>query len=58
MSFEEMYNILEDYVTSNFEALDLAFSIGGHNKETAENILFYFTGWHNFEGFLGEGEDE
>ena len=60
MTFEEAYSILEDYVTDNTEALDLAFSIGGCTIETAEAILYYYTGWHNFDGFLDEirGEDE
>lgn len=60
MTVEEAYEILETYVTDNAEALDLAFGIDGWSLETAEAILSYYTGWHNFEGFLNEirGEDE
>lgn len=58
MSFEEMYSALNEFVGIPEAMLDLAFRVGGHTKETAEEILFYFTGWHNFEGYLGEFEDE
>lgn len=52
-----MYDILRDYCWDNEEALDLAFAIGGRNEETACAILYYYTGWHSFEGFLAELED-
>jgi len=54
MSFEEMYDLLRDGLDISEEALDLAFAIGGCNEETAERILFYYTGWQSFEGWLGE----
>jgi len=54
MSFEEMYDLLRDGLDVSEEALDLAFAIGGCNEETAERILFYYTGWQSFEGWLGE----
>lgn len=54
MTFEEMYDTLDSIVMVDSEALDLAFSVGGRTKETAEKILFYYTGWGNFEGFLDE----
>ena len=58
MSFEEMYDLLRDGLDVSEEALDLAFAIGGCNEETAERILFYYTGWQSFEGWLDEiGED-
>lgn len=58
MSFEEMYDLLRDGLDVSEEALDLAFAIGGCNEETAERILFYYTGWQSFEGWLGKiGED-
>ena len=58
MSFEEMYDLLRDGLDVSEEALDLAFAIGGCNEETAERILFYYTGWQSFEEWLGEiGED-
>lgn len=60
MNFETAYDLLSEYVTEDTEALDLAFAIGGRTVETAEAILYYYTGWHNFEGYLAEinGEDE
>lgn len=58
MSFEEMYDLLRDGLDVSEEALDLAFAVGGCNEETAERILFYYTGWQSFEGWLDEiGED-
>lgn len=58
MNWEEMYDILVDYVGVETDALDLAFAIGGCNEETAEHILFYYTGWKTFEGFLGDLEED
>jgi hypothetical protein len=58
MSFEEMYDLLREGLDVSEEALDLAFAIGGCNEETAERILFFYTGWQSFEGWLDEiGED-
>lgn len=54
MTFEEMYNFLEDVVGVDGEALDLAFSLNGCNEETAEDILFYYTGWHSFSGYMDD----
>lgn len=54
MTYEEMYDVLRDCVGVSEDALDLAFAVGGCNEETAERILFYFTGWKSFEGFLEE----
>lgn len=54
MTFEEMYDFLRDVVGVSDEALDLAFSLNGCNEDTACNILFYFTGWKNFEGYIEE----
>ncbi len=57
MSFVEMYDILHEIVGVNIDALDLAFAVGGCNKETAEYILFYYTGWRSFEGYLEDIEE-
>ena len=58
MSFEEMYDLLKDGLDVSEEALDLAFAIGGCNEETAERILFFYTGWQSFEEWLGEIEED
>lgn len=58
MSVEDAYEILEEYVTADNEALDLAFGIGGWTIETAKAILYYYTGWRNFEGFMDEIREE
>ena len=59
-SWEEMYEMLADYVGVSDEALQVACAVGGCNEETMERVLFYFTGWRSFEGYLGElnGDDE
>ena len=54
MTFEEMYDFLRDVVGVNDEALDLAFSLNGCNEDTACSIVFYFTGWRSFEGYIEE----
>lgn len=54
MEWQEMYDYLADCLGINTEALDLAFAVGGCNTETAERILFYYTGWKTFEGWLGQ----
>jgi len=58
MKYEEMYDVLQWDVGVSQEALDLAFSLNGCNEKTACDILFYYTGWDNFEGFLEELHDE
>ena len=58
MEWEEMYDVLAEIVGVSEEALDLAFAVGGCNEETAERILFYYTGWKSFEGYLGELQEE
>lgn len=58
MDWEEMYDVLAEIVGVSKEALDLAFAVGGCNEETAERILFYYTGWKSFEGYLGELNEE
>ena len=58
MDWEEMYDMLVELVGVNKDALELAFSIGGCNTETAERILFYYTGWHTFEGWLRDIFDD
>ena len=57
MDWQDMYDILRDVVGVSEEALELAFTVGGCNEETAERVLFYKTGWHTFEGYLGEIEE-
>lgn len=56
--FETWCEILTDYVGVDEEALRLAFAVGGQNIETAQQILFYYTGWNSFSGYMGELEDE
>lgn len=54
MDWMEMYDVLINQVGASNDALDLAFAIGGCSTDTAESILYYYTGWRSFEGFLEE----
>ena len=51
-----MYDLLHNVVGVSKEALDLAFGINGCSKETAEKILYYYTGWQGFTGWLNDLE--
>lgn len=53
-TWEEMYDMLRDFVGVPEEALDLAFGIAGCSEDTACAILNYYTGWKSFEGYLGD----
>lgn len=53
-----MYDLLLEYSIATEEALGVACAIGGCNEETMEHVLFYFTGWKSFEGWLREIEGE
>jgi len=48
-NFNETYDYLRDVVGVSEEALDLAFSLNGMNDKTASDILFYYTGWSDFD---------
>jgi hypothetical protein len=54
MEWNEMYEVLAEVVGVGEEALGVACAIGGCNEETMERVLFYYTGWKSFEGYLGE----
>lgn len=58
MTWEEMYDCLCANLDVTQEALDLAFAVGGCNQETAERILFYYTGVRTFKDYLGETDEE
>ena len=59
MDWEEMYDLLLEYGIATEGELEIACSIGGCNEETMERVLFCRVGWHSFEGWLGElNEDE
>ena len=57
-TWEEMYDILTNWICVSEETLDCCFAIMGCNTETAERILYYYTGWNNFDGFLEEMEEQ
>ena len=55
---DEMYDILRDYLLLPDESLELAIAIGGFNTETLERILFYYTGYRTFDGYMEEVDGE
>ena len=54
--FDKYYDFLNEYVCGDAVALDLAFSLNGCNEETASDILFYFTGYTDFEQYAEDNE--
>ena len=58
MEWNEMYDVLAEIVGVGEEALSVACAVGGCNEETMERVLFYYTGFRTFEGWLEEIEEE
>ena len=56
MTVNDMYDFLLDYVTDNRDALDLTFSLNGMNEETAVSILYYYTGYRDFDQYREDME--
>ena len=54
----ELQEILIDYVGVSEEALILAVKLNGSRKEVYEDILYVYTGYHDFEQFLEEVGNE
>ena len=55
----DMENILIDYVGVSEEALLLVIRLLGTRKEVYEDILFVYTGYHDFEQFIErEGNEQ
>lgn len=57
MDCKKAYETLIDWVGVDSEALDLVLAIKGYNIETLEAVLFYYTGWGSFEGYLEDMEE-
>lgn len=51
MTIDEMYDFLSEVVGISKEALDLAFGLDGYNFQTAENILYWATGYNDFDAY-------
>jgi hypothetical protein len=51
-TWEDAYNFLEWCVGVSTETLDFAFSICGHNMETANKILDFYTGYRSFMQYI------
>ena len=49
--FNDYYDYLANVVGVSTEALDLAFSLVGCTEETASKILYFYTGYHDFEDY-------
>lgn len=59
MTTEQKFEILEEIACGNLELesfIDGAVCVGGYSDEVAERILFYWTGWRTFEGYLESEE--
>ena len=49
--FNSTYDFLNQVVGISKEALDLAFALDGCNEETANNILYWCTGFNSFDSY-------
>lgn len=54
MKLNEMYDFLNEIIGLNEETLDLAFGIKGYTEDTAKDILYYITGYRDFEQYKKE----
>lgn len=54
MSMDERYDFLHEVLGIGTDALDLAFAMTGYNEETADKILYWYTGYSNFEQYEEE----
>lgn len=57
-SVQDMEDILIEYGICSEEFADGAICVGGWNVETMKRILFYKTGFRNFDQLLQELEEE
>lgn len=59
MSFDEMHECLLNYVVPdhNEDTIDIVFAINGCNEQSARDILYYYTGYNDFEQFIKEEID-
>lgn len=57
MSLEDYSNYLIENVGVNEEVLNCITGINGYNKNTFNNVLYYYTGYRDLEQYL-ECEDK
>lgn len=48
----EMYDFLVEQMIATEEFISGAICVNGFNRETMEAVLFYNTGYHNFNQFI------
>lgn len=48
---DEMFAMLENHKIATDDFISGAICMGGYNSETAEQILYYHTGWRTFESW-------
>lgn len=54
MTINDKYDFLHEIVGVSKDALDLFFGINGFNDKSAANILWYFTGYDDFDIYMEE----
>lgn len=55
---EYLEDVLLNYVGVSEEALNLAVGLLGENEETYSSILYYYTGYKDFENYSDSDWDE
>ena len=53
-NYDEMFNILEDYVGLSEQTIMTVVKINGQNRSSYEDILYVWTGYNDFEQYMEE----
>ena len=56
LDFNSTYDFLNQVIGVSEEALDLAFALDGCNEETANNILYWRTGFDSLDSYCGANQ--
>lgn len=54
MTINEKYDFLHEMVGVSSVALELFFGINGFNDKSASDILYYYTGYDDFDIYMEE----
>ena len=57
MTTHEMIIVLNEYAGVSMETINCMTSIDGYNKETCVDILYWATGYENFNEYLKDIEE-
>lgn len=58
MTTHEMIDILVHWTSISYETIDCMTSVNGYNKDTCEDILYWATGYSDFDEYMKDTERE